>query len=57
MIIAVTAAAAVAASALVTTAAPAALDAATGLEVQVDAPGAAGVVVEGPPEESLILVV
>jgi len=41
------AAAAVAASALVTAAAPAALDIATGLEVQVDAPGAAGVVVEG----------
>ena len=44
--IAVTAAA-VAASALFTAAAPAALDTATGLEVQVDAPGAAGVVVEG----------
>jgi len=40
------AAAAVAASALVTAAAPAALDTAT-LEAQVDAPGAAGVVVEG----------
>jgi len=46
-----TAAAAVAASALVAAAAPAALDTATGLEVQVDAPGAAGVVVKGAARE------